>query len=155
MDKKTRIIIGRQGKKMVIPKPASTFTPAEKEHVILEYLNGKSSKNEIWQKYVGKTDHGRLLNWMRKLGYHTGEDKSRKDNFKQKLAVMNQEKQASKMLTDQEILSQTEWQAKVKALEQQVSQVEKKLELAQMRAEAYSTMIDIAEKEFQIPIRKK
>ena len=135
---------------MLIPKPASSFTTAEKVHVILEYLNGAASKNEIWQKYTGKQDHPRLLTWMRKLGYHTHKIVPRKAKFSQKALLMAKQKQASQKQTDPDPknLSHPQWQAKLKALEEA-------LEVAQMKAQAYSAMIDIAEKEFQIPIRKK
>ena len=38
---------------------------------------------------------------------------------------------------------------------QRIKELEKALEYEKLRSLAYSTMIDIAEKEFNIPIRKK
>jgi hypothetical protein len=40
-------------------------------------------------------------------------------------------------------------------LEKRVAELEKQLKLAEMKAIAFSTMVDIAEREFNIPIRKK
>ena len=40
-------------------------------------------------------------------------------------------------------------------LEKRVSELEKQLKLAEMKVIAFSTMVDIAEREFNIPIRKK
>ena len=40
-------------------------------------------------------------------------------------------------------------------LKKRVSELENQLKDAEMKAIAFSTMIDIAEKEFNIPIRKK
>lgn len=40
-------------------------------------------------------------------------------------------------------------------LKKLIAELEKQLQTAEMKAIAYSTMLDIAEKEFNIPIRKK
>ncbi|WP_035456896.1 hypothetical protein, partial [Algoriphagus terrigena] len=43
---------------------------AEREEMIKEYLSGNYSKVEIWNKYTGQsTEHGKILKWMRMLGY--------------------------------------------------------------------------------------
>ena len=42
-----------------------------------------------------------------------------------------------------------------KELKERIKKLEKELEDANLRAEAYSTMIDIAEKQLKIKIRKK
>ncbi len=41
------------------------------------------------------------------------------------------------------------------ALKKKVAELEEQLKYQEMRADAYDTMIDIAEKKFNIPIRKK
>ena len=40
-------------------------------------------------------------------------------------------------------------------LKKRIDELEKKLKDVEMKAIAYSTMVDVAEKEFNIPIRKK
>lgn len=40
-------------------------------------------------------------------------------------------------------------------LQKRISELEKQLKDTELKAIAYSTMVDIAEKEFKIPIRKK
>ena len=40
-------------------------------------------------------------------------------------------------------------------LKKRISELEKQLKDAELKAIAFSTMVDIAEKEFKIPIRKK
>ena len=40
-------------------------------------------------------------------------------------------------------------------LKKRIAEIEKQLQTAEMKAIAFSTMVDIAEKEFNIPIRKK
>ncbi|TXD77640.1 hypothetical protein [Algoriphagus ratkowskyi] len=43
---------------------------AEREEMIKEYLSGNYSKIEIWKKYTGQSvEHGKMLQWMRELGY--------------------------------------------------------------------------------------
>lgn len=43
---------------------------SEREEMIKEYLAGDYSKVEIWRKYTGQTvERGKMLNWMRILGY--------------------------------------------------------------------------------------
>lgn len=42
-----------------------------------------------------------------------------------------------------------------KKLEQRIKELEKQLELAQMKNVAINTMIDIAEKDYKLEIRKK
>lgn len=55
-------------------------------------------------------------------------------------------------------IKQTKQPAKpdeLEALKAKVAELEKQLKYEKMKAEAYDTMIDIAEKKFSIPIRKK
>jgi transposase len=40
-------------------------------------------------------------------------------------------------------------------LKKRIEELEKQLQTSEMKAIAFSTMVDIAEKEFNIPIRKK
>jgi hypothetical protein len=40
-------------------------------------------------------------------------------------------------------------------LKKRIAELEKQLQTSEMKAIAFSTMVDIAEKEFNIPIRKK
>ena len=44
---------------------------------------------------------------------------------------------------------------RLKELEAENKRLSKALELERLRSEAYSTMIDLAEKTFNIPVRKK
>lgn len=155
MDKKSKLKRLPNGKKIVIPKAAEYFTKSEKEHIIQEYLTTPISKNELWKKYTGKTDHGRLLNWMRKLGYGDG-IKQEKDKFVPKTSSMLPDKELpSEQTISQEVPIPQEQEAKIRALENELKLAKKELETAKIKAIAYSTMIDIAEKEFNIPIRKK
>ena len=55
----------------------------------------------------------------------------------------------------EEDMSRKPAEERVKELETEVKRLSKALELERLRSEAYSTMIDLAEKTFNIPVRKK
>ena len=84
---------------------------------------------------------------MRQLGYDSS-IKTRRPNFDTKTTVMVTKKSKKEIKTgfdDFETLQ----------LRKRIAELEKKLKDADMKAIAYATMVDIAEKEFNIPIRKK
>lgn len=146
MDKKSKAITGLGNGKIIIQKPNKYFTETEKHQIIQELLNSGCTKAEIWEKYTGQEEeHGQLLRWMRKLGYDTSV-KTRRPNLDVKTTVVarkkNPENQSSE---DFERLQ----------LKKRIAELEDQLKDAQMKAIAFSTMVDIAEKEFNVPIRKK
>ncbi len=147
MDKKSKPILGLKAGK-IIQKANKYFSEAEKHFIIKELLSTKCTKAQIWEKYTGELEeHGQLLRWMRQLGYNTSV-KTRRPNFDTKTTVMTKKKskkEPNTILDDFETLQ----------LKKRISELEKKLKDADMKAIAYSTMVDIAEKEFNIPIRKK
>lgn len=96
-----------------------------------EYLSGESNKKDIQRKY-GIRGNGRLLYWLQELGY------------------LNQDRQPITKYMPKEPKEQDPEQ-----LKQRVKTLEKALEEAWMRAEGFQVMIEQAEKEFKIPIRKK
>ena len=84
---------------------------------------------------------------MRELGYDTS-IKTRRSKFDKNISIMavkKSNKDAKAGIDDFETLQ----------LKKRIVELEKKLKDADMKAIAYSTMVDIAEKEFNIPIRKK
>jgi vacuolar-type H+-ATPase subunit E/Vma4 len=82
---------------------------------------------------------------MRKLGYNTGVI-TRRPNFVTNYIAMPKKKvDASNDEADFEYLQ----------LKRRIEELEKQLKDAELKAIAFSTMVDIAEKEFKIPIRKK
>jgi len=56
----------------------------------------------------------------------------------------------SKKKTESEIVDFEKLQ-----LQKRIAELEKQVQMAEMKAIAFSTMVDIAEREFNIPIRKK
>ena len=111
----------------------------ERKQIVEEYLQSNKTKKEIWFKYTGQIkEGGSLLNWMRKLGY---QDKPKPLN----LALSGDLEMAKK---DKNVVSEFE-------LKERIKQLEKALLNSELRATALDTMIEIAEKELKINIRKK
>jgi transposase-like protein len=114
------------------------FSDSEKHEIIQEVLSGRITKEQARNKYDirGKSA---ILIWMRIFGYmaDTGPlvTMSRSKNKQPKPVVELPDDPA--------------------VLKQRIEQLEKELKAAQLNALAQSTMIDIAEQAFKIPIRKK
>ncbi len=147
MDKTSKVILGLKTGKVIIQKANKYFTETEKHQIIDELLKTGCTKAEIWEKYTGQEEeHGQLLRWMRKLGYDSS-IKTRRPNFVANTNGMASKKKPieSGCLEDFETLR----------LHKRIAELESQLKEAEMKAIAFSTMVDIAEKEFKIPIRKK
>ena len=113
-----------------------------KHQMIQEHLQGKR-KYEVWQKYTGqRADHGYIIRWMRELGY---EDKIDKFAFNKNVIMPKSTNLQKSHSEDFEIVQ----------LKKRIHQLEQQLRDAELKAIAFSTMVDIAEQEFKIPIRKK
>jgi hypothetical protein len=138
MDNKSKVILGF--------REIKHFSNSERHKIIQEFISSGFSRHEIWEKYTGhKQEHGHLLRWMRKLGYNV-ESPVRRPNFVTNNSVMPKKKPPVEPPGDSFENLQ---------LKKRVSELENQLKDAEMKAIAFSTMIDIAEKEFNIPIRKK
>jgi len=136
--------------KKIIQKAGKYFTETEKHQIIQELQFKQCTKVEIWEKYTGEDEeHGQLLRWMKQLGYNT-EIKTRRPNIVSNLYPMAQKKIKSGKPVNLEDESFENLQ-----LKKRIAELEKQLKDAELKAIAFSTMVDIAEKEFKIPIRKK
>jgi transposase len=117
-------------------RPSSAINESERREIIEEYLKGGRTKKEIWQQYTGKTEeHGQIIRWMRQLGYMGRTLPSRPLS----LPIMPGNKP----------------QPSVEELQKKIKQLEQQLLDSQLKEEAYRRMIDIAEKELKVSIRKK
>ena len=95
----------------------------------------------MYKRYTGyQEEHGKLIEWMRKLNIE--DKKVKRPTF---TYMSNKKSKINKDAEDFENLQ----------LRKRVEDLEKKLKKAEMKAIAFSTMVDVAEKEFNIPIRKK
>ena len=94
--------------------------------------------NAILKKYDIKI-HGGVLRWMRQLGYAEVPVKDRYLPIATPISLA-----AKKTNKNQSVESLTQ--------EQRIKELERLLEDEQLRSEAYRRMIEIAEKDFNIPI---
>jgi hypothetical protein len=118
---------------------------AEREEMIKEYLTGNYSKVEIWKKYTGQSvEHGKMLHWMRMLGY----SEKIENPIKRDLS-------SGFIRQEQPILATKDNPQDPRDLQKRIKELERQLENAELKAEGYELMIEIAEKELKIPIRKK
>jgi len=112
------------------------YTMAFKLSVIREYEENDVSLESLQRKYGIQGSHT-LKRWLDKFG-----------TFDQ----LNKCSRAVKKTKDQKLLA---LEQKVKLLERKNARLEKELENKDMKSEFFDLMIDIAEKEFKIDIRKK
>jgi transposase-like protein len=102
--------------------------------VVEEYLGTDVSQEELKKKY-GFSGNSSIANWMLKFGLS-------KPDQEQISIYKAMSKETAK--TDKE-----------KELQLRVDQLEKDLELEKLRSRVLDKMIDIAERDLKIPIRKK
>lgn len=117
------------------------YSRAFKHSVIKEYLGGGIGMNALLRKHDIRINGG-ILRWMRQLGYLENEEKDRSLPPIKPLSLPS--KKANNAIP-----------ATNASQEQRIKELERLLEDEQLRSEAYSRIIDIAEKEYNIPIRKK
>lgn len=116
-------------------RPSSSISESERREIIEEYLKGGRTKIEVWRQYTGQNEeHGQIIRWMRQLGY-----------LEKTLPLRPL---SLPMPSNKPQPSVEELQRKIKQLEQQLLDSE-------LKEEAYRRMIDIAEKELKVSIRKK
>jgi transposase len=129
----------------IIQKSGKYFTETEKHQIIQEFLATKCTKRFVWNKYTGQDgEHGQLTRWMRELGYDEV-NLYRKSNFEANIFMA---KKKIKLELEEDSFESLQLKNRIKELEKQLKE-------AELKAIAFSTMVEIAEKEFKIPIRKK
>jgi hypothetical protein len=113
------------------------FEESTKRRMVEDYLKGDLSKAEIWRRYTGKEEeHGKIIKWMRQFGY-----------LERTLPL--------EALSLSIMPGSTTPQSSVEELQKRIKQLEQQLLDSQLKEEAYRRMIDIAEKELKVSIRKK
>lgn len=117
------------------------FSEQEKELIIKDYLTGDETKQRVYERYTGhRLEHGKITAWMRKFGI--------KDKQVKKINFDHMPKRKKEVEVESE-------EYEVLKLKKRIEELERQLQTSEMKAIAFSTMVDIAEKEFNIPIRKK
>lgn len=110
------------------------FSVEFKLQVVQEYLNSDLSQLEVLKKYdIGRGSQ--ITNWMRKFGLTT--PKSQNDSI-----PLYMPKQIEKPLRELELEIKNE-------------ELQKQLEYEKLRTLALNTLIDVAERDLKISIRKK
>ena len=115
-------------------RKVNRFPDDLKLRVVEEYLSTDISQSELKKKY-NFGGNNNIPNWMRKFG----------------LSKLSEEQ----IELHQAMAKEIEKTSLEKELELKVSKLEADLKLEQLRTKALSTMIDIAERELKVDIRKK
>jgi transposase-like protein len=115
-------------------KKVNHYSDELKLHVVEEYLSTSIGLEELQKKYEIRSSTC-IYNWMVKFG----------------LSAPTQEA----INVNTAMAKETEKTRKEKVLESRINQLEKELEYEKLRTHALDTMIDIAERELKITIRKK
>ena len=131
-------------KPKIVVKNSFAFSESNKRMIVEDYLQSGLSKCEIWEKHTGcKREHGRILEWMRKYGY-ISDNKEIVTTFAPKIELMPPK-------DHREAPSEID----VSALLMRNSELEKQLRESELKSLAWQTMIEIAENEHHIDIKKK
>lgn len=116
-------------------KLVRSYSDSEKLQIIGEFLESGESMDTFQTKYG--MGHCTLSRWMIKFGMKTISPPP--------FIVMKE-----KLKSIPEVKSLRE-----QALEEKISKLEKELEAAKLKAEAYNALIEVAEEELGVDIRKK
>jgi len=119
-----------------VKRSQKDYSMSFKLRVVQEIERGELSMTSATRKY-GIQARSSVRNWLRKYGNFDWE---------------NQTPSHMPKSAEQKIL---ELEQQVKLLEKQKAFLEKQVETAEKKAIIFDMMIDLAEKEFNIPIRKK
>jgi transposase len=107
------------------------FTEAFKRHMVREVESGRISQSEASRRY-GILGHSTILKWCRKYGKLPSHRGMRKGSMK---------------MDEKEI--------ELLRLENEIKELKQELEHARFKNVVLETLVDVAERELGIPIRKK
>lgn len=124
------------------PNPATFYSEDFKRKIVTEYLESDLTKREILDKYGIKANSA-IQEWMRKFGIT--DPYGKKDYIG--LPNTNRLKKKKPDLSEVELENY--------ALNKRIKELEKLLGEEKIRSEMYSRVIEIAEKDYKLAIRKK
>jgi transposase len=124
------------------PNPATFYSEEFKKKVIKEYLETELTKREILDKHGIKANSA-IQEWMRKFGIT--DPYGKKDYLG--LINVNRLKKKKPELSEVELENY--------ALNKRIKELEKLLSEEKIRSEMYSRVIEVAEKDLKINIKKK
>lgn len=119
-----------------IKRTQRDYSLSFKLQVVSEVESGELSIEGALRKY-GIQAHSTVLNWIRKYG------------------TFDREYQVQRLMHKTPKQKIMELEQRIKLLERQKASLEKQVEIAEEKSIFFDMMIDIAEKELNIPIRKK
>ena len=117
------------------------YSIALRHRICKEHINEGAKLADLVRKYQ-LSSHSLIHEWLRRLGYLPGINRRTQIAYidVENLSVLKNNSNKNKAVTKEE---------------QQIVQLKKELEDAKLLAEGYRRMIEIAEEELKIPIRKK
>ncbi|WP_247237998.1 transposase, partial [Telluribacter sp. SYSU D00476] len=124
-----------KAEKKYVKRSQKDYTTSFKLAVVREIERGEIARGEAQRKY-GIQGHATVQTWLRKYG-----------NF-------DWENQTSSTMTKTPEQKIMELEAKVKLLEKQKAQLEHQATVSEKKAIMFDMMIELAEKEYHIAIRK-
>jgi transposase len=130
-----KVVMSENTSDQYVKRTQKDYTYSFKLQVVQEIERGELSPGIALKKY-GIQSYSTILGWLRKFGNFNWEDQIPSNMPK---------------TPEQKLL---ELEQKVKLLEKQKAFLEKQVEAADKKAIIFDMMIDLAEKEYKIPIRK-
>ncbi len=129
------------------------YSLEEKRQIIEEYLTQSVRQTFIMQKYSLK-GHSSILNWIRQLGleslYELKKAEIMKKPVDERALLIAENNELKRRLLDLESILNNQSPDK-----SEIESLKKKLKHAEMAAYAYNKMIEIAEQQLGIEIKKK
>jgi transposase-like protein len=129
--------------KEVVEKVIKIHSLAFKRKVVKEYLGGDLTQKQIMQRY-GLKSRSMLPRWIRELGCSNAKGK---DVKKPKFEFITYSGMPSRATCD--------GNEDPKELQKKIAELQHQLANEKLRSEAFQRMVEKAEKELNIPIRKK
>lgn len=136
---------GRFGSRYPQPRlPKLYFSEQEKRTMVEDYLSSGQTMVAIWKKYTGRTEgQHQIKRWIIRYGYHD------KRSTKSTIFGINPNSMSPPDFYEEEDSFETI------LLKKRIAELEKQVRESELKASAYLTMVELAEKEFNISIRKK
>lgn len=124
--------------------PKLFFSEKEQRTIIEDFLASGKTMAFVWHKYTGRMGgEFQIKRWMNKYGYID------KRTVKSNIFETNPNTMANNDLFLEDDSFET------LQLKKRIADLEKQVRDSEMKAVAFSTMVDLAEKEYNISIRKK
>lgn len=121
-------------------KQSVYFSTKQKHTIIQDFLESGLPKQRIWEKYTGeKKEKGKILKFMRQLGYI-------EDTVTKKPVTFYMDLPKTKDPVGIPLADPTN---------DRIRQLEQQLRDSRLREQAYLMMIQVAERDMKIDIRKK